>query len=862
MRQHRHITGSSRRFRCILTIFFLLVFIGSVTCAYALPLPDAPESEPDSVSDTAPPAETEPETSPAPGIPDIPGASDQPQENPAPVEPEIPHDPAEEPTQEPAADPAELPADGFPADMPWMPMPDAETVNTPATTAAVHSADELLNLLRQPQSRSCTVTLDADFSVVLDSPLFIAEGRSLNLDLHGHTLTLTGEREDTSSLLDAGGSLTIYDSSEEAKGKLRFENTLSGIRIHGTRAAFILTSGTMETGTNAKRAVLAVGGSMLTMAGGTIQGDAANAALRPEETADGGAVYLNGKGTSMQFVGGTIHNAAGWNGGAFYIGDGSSLMMRENLEEDGSSGIGAEILSCRAALHGGGIYIAPGGVAAITGKALLNNRAAGNGGAVAIEGGTLTLSGGQIAANTAGTANLFSTETLQDDAVPEDPENAPSLPASAEMQDAYGGGIWVGPNGTLLTNAAARSHNAQIEENMAPTQGGGIWADETASITLGGYGLVSANTAAGMADNVYPVNTESTPAFEIAPSDPQITEAAADAAVGEESITAALPISVEGRITAGTEETNAIDSYEKLQKALLESEKDIVLHTDIAVPLSDTAETPLKLPAGRTACLVLNGHTITADLPEGISLFSVAGSLKVCSSRDEIRPAGTIALGSGGSVFCVEPGASLQLDSVNLIVGQEAERGLLIEAAGRLQMNGGSITGSGVAENGGALYVKGNAAQAETTAALVNVTILGTQAVRGGAVAVNGGHVSLVNSLISGCSALRSESVRTGNGIGGGIVVESGALKVQSTQVIDCEAGSSGGALYLESGSVELTGGLISSCRAVEGSGGGIYAESGTLTLTDPDIRECTAAKNRTALYVTSFAEVTTETKE
>ena len=410
MRRYRYGTGNSRRFRYILAVLIVLVFAGSVTCAYALPSPDAGSDLPSVPSESLPdPVQDDPAEPAVPDVPDTPSEDPQPSGSEPAAAPPLAEEPAQTAPEVPAEDPAVI----LPAEDIIIPLPETDTLPAeiiPEETEA-ESAEELLDLMQQSKLRSRTIKLGADFSVTLEAPLYIAEGRSLNLDLNNHTLILIGEKEDTSWLLDVGGSLTVYDSSEEAGGLLRLENALSGIRIHGTRAAFIMTSGCIETGTNAKRAVLAVGGSMLTMAGGCIRGSEETSLLAPEDTADGGAVYLNGQGTSMQFVGGSITGTAGWNGGAFYIGAGASLMMRENLEEDGSSGIGAEILDCRAALHGGAIYIAPGGVAAITGKSLLNNRAAGNGGAVAIEGGTLTLSGGQIAGNAAGAPDLPAAES-------------------------------------------------------------------------------------------------------------------------------------------------------------------------------------------------------------------------------------------------------------------------------------------------------------------------------------------------------------------------------------------------------------------------------------------------------------------
>lgn len=166
-------------------------------------------------------------------------------------------------------------------------------------------------------------------------------------------------------------------------------------------------------------------------------------------------------------------------------------------------------------------------------------------------------------------------------------------------------------------------------------------------------------------------------------------------------------------------------------------------------------------------------------------------------------------------------------------------------------MNGGSISGSGRAEYGGALLISGKPQEeAATEAELTDVEIYNTRANRGGGVAIRGGHVHIANALFSGCQAVASQGVRTANGVGGAFFMEEGVLELENCRLSGCRAEASGGALYMEYGTAKIRGGSITECSAVNGNAGGIYAESGTLMLDGTQFSRCTASGVENGLYV------------
>ena len=184
------------------------------------------------------------------------------------------------------------------------------------------------------------VCLTANISI--DSVLVIGSGKTVVLDLNGHTLSST-ETDEVLLEVSGGATLTIKDSG--TGGTIDGLNRNSGIDVSG--GTLILNSGTIanckEMGGDGGAVDVSSSGQFI-MNGGLIRDCSADD--------DGGAVDL-GDGCTFTMNGGTIRNcSAGHEGGA--------VIIKKNGAKFSMNG-GARIENCQAA-RGGGVYIEKGGI--------------------------------------------------------------------------------------------------------------------------------------------------------------------------------------------------------------------------------------------------------------------------------------------------------------------------------------------------------------------------------------------------------------------------------------------------------------------------------------------------------------------
>ena len=201
-----------------------------------------------------------------------------------------------------------------------------------------------------------TITLLND--VILSAALTVSSGRTLTLDLNGHTLDRglkNGEAISNGCVIHIyGGDLTIDDSV--GVGVITGGNTTSyggGVYVNGS----------------------------FTMSGGAIIGNASGNGY-------GGGVYISNGTFTMS--GGAIRNNTAERGGGVFMNRGTFTMKGGDIENNTASG------------NGGGVYQAGNGTFTMSGGAIENNTASDDGGGVYQAGnGTFTMSGGKITGNTA-----------------------------------------------------------------------------------------------------------------------------------------------------------------------------------------------------------------------------------------------------------------------------------------------------------------------------------------------------------------------------------------------------------------------------------------------------------------------------
>lgn len=295
------------------------------------------------------------------------------------------------------------------------------------------------------------------------------------LDLNGRTVSInTGN-----NTIESCGNVTLTDC--RGGGKITHSAGLSGRGVSVNGGTFDMYGGSITGNTSQMGGGVYVGGGgTFNLYGGSISG---NNATGSQENGRGGGVYVNGM---FNMYGGSITgNRAGTYGGGVYMSYGTFNMYGgsitdRNYSEKFGGGVGMEggkfhmkggEISNNKAPYNGGVYVG-GGEFNMSGTATISDNEAtssgGNncfGGGVRVNNGTFNMTGGSITGNKASSTG-----------------------------SCYGGGVYVGQNGTFHMSGTASITNNQaqcgggvyvkgkfnmnggsITGNKAPYNGGGVW---------------------------------------------------------------------------------------------------------------------------------------------------------------------------------------------------------------------------------------------------------------------------------------------------------------------------------------------------------------------------------------------------
>ena len=333
--------------------------------------------------------------------------------------------------------------------------------------------------LRTMEGSSLTLTLPGNATAESgDIALLIPEGKTVVLDLNGHTLN-RGNPASGDCVIQDLGTLTIRDSSEGKTGTIT-GGTNGGVVVglyevdgedylHSIvkSGSLILASGTISGNSrnSARGGGVALVQGTFTMTGGEISGNSAR---------EGGGVHIdtqNGYQTSrFTMSGGRIRNNT-----ANYTWGGSG---------GGLKGENAEII-----LSGG----------EISGNTVIGDN--GRGGGVAIEQSTLTLSGCRITGNSAGqNGGGISAEGRYYEGVLDEPSTIVMTGGEIIGNSAFfcGGGIYAESNVSVTVSGG------RITGNTSDTRlhGGGILQGVNTRIILSGSPVITGNKAGGETDNI------------------------------------------------------------------------------------------------------------------------------------------------------------------------------------------------------------------------------------------------------------------------------------------------------------------------------------------------------------------------
>jgi len=286
---------------------------------------------------------------------------------------------------------------------------------------------------------------------------------------------------------------------------------------------------------------------------------------------------------------------------------------------------------------------------------------------------------------------------------------------------------------------------------------------------------------------------------------------------------------VTGNVTARALWTVSITSWAELQTAIsnAQSGDTIALGQSLTAQSSDLR----LLVSGKAITLDLNGYTLdraqnAASLLGGVFTIASGASLTVCDSG--AGGTGTVTGGyaeKGGAFYnegtlIIDGGAIMD----NHVSHENNEnRGGAIYNDGILKIKNCTISGND-GDDGGAIFNT-----ADGSAVLTNVTITNNTSVNhGGGAIVNYGALTLQSCTVTGNTSKSNGGAIWTNAGGSAVTITNTTITNNATSNDDTR----GGAIYIESGSVAVTGGKIADNTAKDG--GAVFNNaSGTLNLTD-----------------------------
>ena len=155
-------------------------------------------------------------------------------------------------------------------------------------------------------------------------------------------------------------------------------------------------------------------------------------------------------------------------------------------------------------------------------------------------------------------------------------------------------------------------------------------------------------------------------------------------------------------------------------------------------------------------------------------------------------------------------------------------------------MNGGTLDNN-TATNGGAIYINAGKPDTQMNYYINGGTVTNNSATAsGGAAYINSGSVIMSAGDVEYCTAAQD---------GGSVYVGNGSFSMSGGTVAHSSAERNGGAVYVDAGDAAVSGGKITDCSALD-CGGAIYMRSGSVTLSDEALLQQCFAKNGGGAYL------------
>ena len=660
----------------------------------------------------------------------------------------------------------------------------------------------------------------------IDGNSSTADGGGIYID--SGTATMTGGTISNNTATNYGGGIFSHGDLTISGG------TISG-NTAGIGGGICVDSGTatMTGGTISNNTASTDGGGIysfgdLTISGGTISGNKAK-----DSNGSGGGIYFEYSSATLAISGkAKIDGNSATNGGGVYVYEGTATMtggtISNNTASTNGGGIysndnltisGGTISGNKANGIGGGIYFEySSSTLTISGTANIYGNSATNGGGIYIASGTMTMTGGTISNNTAtsdggGIYFDYSSGTL-------------AIRGTAEIDGnsaTNGGGVYV-YSGTLNMTGGT------ISKNTATNYGGGIFSSGNLAISGGTISGNKAEGSTGSGGGIYFNYSSGT----LAISDTAEIDGNSATVGGGIYIASGTATMTGGTISNNTATTIGGGIY--------------IASSGTATMTSGTISKNTATNAGGGIYIASSGTATMTDGTISNNTASTNGG-GIYSSGNLAISGGTIskntATSNGGGIYFMYFSGTLAISGTANIDGNSATNGAGVYVnSGTMEMTGGTISGNTASGNGGGIYsgnkltisggtISGNKAEDSNGSGggvyvyfggtkMTGGTISGNKASRGGGVYIYAGTAKMTGGTISNNTA-------TSNGGGIYFMYSTAKLTISGTANIDGNSATNGAGVYVNSGTMEMTGGTISNNTA-SGNGGGIY-NAGSLTI-------------------------------
>lgn len=529
------------------------------------------------------------------------------------------------------------------------------------------------------------------------------------------------------------------------------------------------------------------GGSTLVLDGSTVRQGTA--------TGDGGLIHVSGAGSQVQVTDfSAVQGGSAENGGGIYLGNGSLTITNSSVSGNNASDSGGSVYASSAIVDVG------------SGGSVATSTADSTGGGIYADDSTVTISGslsGNNAASLGGGIALFGTSTLSATGT-----IFANNQTAASIFETGGGGIFAGES------AEVTLHGALVQLNSTPNEGGGLYAAASATVVITGSTVISENTAFAGA-GVFARE----PVFG---GGGALSLTIHGSTIGSNSATSEGGGMYLGDVDADVTDTSIRSNSATRGGGLYMMGGSLAFAGGGLFSNTGSADGGGLYLSGTQADI--DSAEVNSNVASGVSVDTgFGGGFYGASANFAItNTLFTRNVGETGGGFYIDNATITVSDSTIMVNAADSGGGFAIAETGVVTVTNGKVDGNAASVSGGGIFNEG---QLTIRGASVSDNI---GHIAGGGIANNGSSLHVEAATIEGNTLTVSR--QAGGSSGGGIAHSSGTATVISATVA-ANSADFGSGIYASGGTVTISNTHIISHTNVNGFGGGIYNSNSTLSL-------------------------------